>query len=220
MRNFFGEICLFIIVAHSLNEILDKVAPLFNKYGIRSISMDEVASWLGISKKTLYQYFRDKEDMMARVMDHTLKARNEEIQDLLGQPADAISQLIRIHGLVIEFVKNFSAIIEYDLKKYYPAIYEQTHLRYVQMLEELYIAHIRKGKSEGTYRSNIDEKVIAKVHIARVVDLPENRTITVDEYISGEFSRQLIEYHLRGLIDESKVELLNEHLNEWKLINH
>lgn len=176
--------------------------------------MDEIASSLGISKKTLYQYFRDKEDLTERVMDHTLNARKDEINRLLEEPADAISQLIHIHGLVIEFIKDFSAIIEYDLKKYYPAIYEQTHKQYVQLLEELYMTHIRKGKAEGTYRANLDEKIIAKVLISRVVDLPQNRTISVDEYISDEFSRQLVEYHLRGLIDEHKVDLLNQYLSE------
>lgn len=219
-RNLFCGFCLQKAVAHNLEIILNKVSLLVNKYGIRSITMDEMASSLGISKKTLYQHFRDKKDLIANVLNHTLKSKKEEIKRLLDEPADAISQLIQIHNLVIAFIKDFSIIIEYDLKKYYPGIYEQTHHDYIKLLEELYMAHIRKGKEEGTYRPNLDEKIIAKVHIARVVDLPQNCSISVDEYISDEFSQQLVEYHLRGLIDESKVGLLNEYLNEWKHINH
>src|ERR1700743_3969871 len=103
------------------DRILMKAADLFCRYGIRTITMDEIASQLGISKKTIYQFFTDKDDMVSAVIAQEIQ-RNEMDCNLFRQQAsDAVHQVFLALESLEEMLKYTNPLMLYDLDKHHPA---------------------------------------------------------------------------------------------------
>ena len=119
-----------------MKEILDQISVLFLNYGIRSITMDDISSELGISKRTLYQFVENKRDLIHRVIIHEFHKRSSEVEDLLKINFNAIEQLMEIQKLIIHFIKKYSSTIAFDLKKFYPDIFKEVYKKYIKLLDK------------------------------------------------------------------------------------
>ncbi len=108
-----------------LKNILLKVSDLYTKYGIKSITMDDVATELGISKKTLYQYVTDKDDLVGKFIDNEIALRQEEICKCFQAGFNAIEELFEISKFMNKLMKDQNPATEHDLKKYYPHHYQK-----------------------------------------------------------------------------------------------
>ncbi len=197
-----------------MTDKFDKISVLFINYGIRSITMNEIASDLGISKKTLYQFVKNKEDLIRQVIHHEFHKKSSEVETLLKHDLNAVEQLIEIQKLIIRSVKKYSSTIEFDLKKYYPGIFKELNVKYVKLLEDLFIHNIQKGKKEGLYRMDLNESIVAKVHTSRILFIPQSKLISIDDYSSKEYMHEMINYHLRALLNKKSLSLLDKYIFE------
>ena len=102
-----------------------KAAELFMRYGIRSITMDEIAAQLGISKKTIYQFYTDKDDMVAAVIDQEILRNEAECMEAKDQAADAIHQVFLALEFLEEMLKSANPLILYDLEKHHPRSFKK-----------------------------------------------------------------------------------------------
>src|SRR5665811_2127221 len=109
-----------------LKNILLKVRELYMKYGIKSITMDDVARELGISKKTLYQYVTDKDDLVRKFVDYEIDQKQDEVIRCFNIRFNAIEELFEISFFMNKMMRNQNPATEYDLKKYYPNHYQKT----------------------------------------------------------------------------------------------
>lgn len=202
-----------------LKSILEKVNDLYQKYGIKSVTMDDVARELGISKKTLYQHVKDKQDLVEQALQlDGLKKAGILKQIMHDSSLNAIEQVIEIYDYIHNAIINkYSATIEYDLKKYYPDFFTRmVQMKREHMFENM-MANMEKGKKEGLYRSDLNEKVLATLHVMRVESILSN-----DYYLSSEirpidFFKELFDYHLRGIATEKGIkefEKLKHKLNK------
>lgn len=199
-----------------LKEILEQIAILYTKYGIKSNTMDDVAKELGISKKTLYQSFKDKDELVNKVIDFIFLKKQNEILKVGNNCQNAIEEMYQIHQHVVAMLKEHSNVMMNDLRKYYYEKHVSIINKYKQLLEDLIVRNIEKGKDEGLYRLSINSRIIAKSHVAMIMNMPDNYVISIDEYTSKTFSDELFEYHLRGLIDEKSTEISNKLLKNIK----
>jgi len=103
--------------------IIDEVKGLFKRYGIKSVSMDDIAVSLGMSKKTLYQYFPEKESLIERVVESELANKKQKFEHYLKNNKNAIEEAFNINRFINDVYKDHIPAMIYDLKKYYPAIY-------------------------------------------------------------------------------------------------
>ena len=108
-----------------LENILVKVGELYHKYGIKSVTMDDVARELGISKKTLYLHVENKNDLVSKVMDYFLDYKDTEFLKILSKKQNAIEELLEVGIYIIKAFRDFNPSTEYDLKKYYPVVYSK-----------------------------------------------------------------------------------------------
>ena len=108
-----------------LNNLLEKVSSLYNRYGIRSITMDDVSRELGISKKTLYKFVSDKSDLVEKVMLFELSYKRPNPGDL--KKRNAIEDLFWVNKMINQTIKDTNPSKEFDLQKYYPAINKNIH---------------------------------------------------------------------------------------------
>src|SRR5688572_17265720 len=101
------------------NRILECAKELFLKYGIRSISMDDIAHHLAISKKTIYQHFSDKDDIITSAMRESTNEKKDILLSLRKDAADAIDMMIKIHQYIQKNFNETTAALLYDLQKYH-----------------------------------------------------------------------------------------------------
>jgi len=193
-------------------EIVKKVSVLYNKYGIKSITMDDVSRELGISKKTLHEHFSDKTELVLKVIEFIGQEREEQFCQYKKQAGNALEELLNIYRFYLQMMKEINPSFEFDLKKYYPEIYSRLkQMRRNKMLEAT-LENLKKGKKEGLYRNELREKIITRLQLLRVESLSDTDLFTQDELYSREFVEEMFFYHLYGILSAKGITYLNEHL--------
>ena len=148
--------------------ILDGALELFYKHGLKSITMDDIAKHLGMSKKTIYRFFRDKEEMVLKCCDRDLHARDCMLRGITEQSTDAIGELMEMMKFTAEMFSKMSPNLFYDMQKYHPEawrLFRDFKLKHILRTVE---DNLRKGISQGLYRKDINIPVIARLRIEEV----------------------------------------------------
>ena len=204
---------------NELKNILLKVRELYVKYGIKSITMDDVASELSISKKTLYQYVTDKDDLVGKFIDFEIEIRQEEICKCFNFGFNAIEELFEISVFMNKLMREQNPATEHDLKKYYPHHYQKTVKTRRDRMYTYILLNLQKGKEEGLYRPDLDEEVIAKLYLSRSENIHFNELFTVEEFTSLKLFVELLAYHVRGIATEKGIIVLENKLKELEIGN-
>ena len=104
--------------------ILVESEQLFFRYGVKSITMDEIATHLGISKKTIYQFYKDKKELVLKVIENRLFHQEKEIAEIATKASDSIQEIILTSEWLQEFFKNLNPYLMMEIQKYYPKAYQ------------------------------------------------------------------------------------------------
>jgi AcrR family transcriptional regulator len=197
-----------------LKNILQKVREMYMKYGIKSITMDDVARELSISKKTLYQYVTDKDDLVGKFIDNEILTRQAEICKCFGIGYNAIEELFEISIFMNKMMKDQNPATEYDLKKYYPLHYQKTVKARREGIYEYILLNLKKGIREGLYREEMNTETIAKLYLLRVEDSHINELFTKEEFASLRLFVEILTYHVRGIATEKGIIVLENKIKE------
>lgn len=184
------------------------------KYGIKSITMDDVARELGISKKTLYQYVTDKDDLVGKFVDNEIELRQEEIFKCFGIGFNAIEELFEISIFMNRLIREQNPATEYDLKKYYPQHYQKTLKARREGIYEYIHLNLKKGIKEGLYRKEMNKDIVAKLLLSRTEDSNINELFTKEEFASIKLFAELLTYHIRGIATEKGIVVLEKKIKE------
>lgn len=194
--------------------IVRKVFALYSKYGIKSITMDDIARELALSKKTLYQHFTDKNELVSAVFDFAEEHRMTCMGEVFGKKMNAIQETLAINQHVSKMMKDFNPAVDYDLKKHYPELYEKRRNAIVMNMYQKQKENIIKGKEEGLYRSEINPEYIARLFILRIVNFHEVPCFDMADFFKPEFFREIFVYHIRGLASEKGIKVLEKELKK------
>lgn len=193
-------------------QVIEKSAELFMRYGIRSVSMDDIARELGISKKTLYQQVENKSDLIRKIFMSRSTEEREEVRQMRHASRDAINELILVAKYMISRLRLVSPTSRYDLEKYYQDIHlelKELHMTFfVQFIQE----NLERGIEEGLYRTNIEVAVIAKLFVSMAVKLGHNEYFSIREYQLEMLVQQLFLYHIHGVASEQGLEQVAHYL--------
>lgn len=191
-----------------LNYILEKVLALFKRYGNRSVTMDDIARELGMSKKTLYQEFKDKDDLINRVIDYDMEQSKGFLEGVRQSDSNAVQELFIVNRRMHSVRTLYSPTFYFDLKRYYPEIYQRWIQDKRSNMYTVITENLRKGKQEGIYRADIDEHIIGRLHLARFEMLEANDIIEEHERLSKDFIQEVFIYHLHGICNEQGLKLI------------
>lgn len=194
--------------------ISEKIGKLFKKYGFKSITMDEVASTLGMSKKTLYQIIPDKSRLVALVLNDEYKKYETKLNLIQEQNKDAIHGFIRLNELLYEFLLDFSPVTIYDLERFEPIFYEKIKKQYVSIFLQAIRDNLKQGKKEQLYRKELDIDVISKLHLARIEQVPNSKIFSKEEFTSHEFVKEICMYHLHGVLNKKGMKQVEKYEHE------
>jgi AcrR family transcriptional regulator len=183
-----------------VNQILEKVRKLYHRYGIKSVTMDDVASHLGISKKTLYEYFKDKEDLVKQVLLQEQEQINEIFKEIIQKKLNAVEELFEVYKMINGMFQEYNPSMEYDIRKYYPDIFNWVkEIRRKRMYTTAF-NNMLKGKREGLYRKDLNASVIARLHVSRTEALITNDIFSMEELTSFKVFQEIFIYNLQGIL--------------------
>ncbi|MBN1990734.1 MAG: TetR/AcrR family transcriptional regulator [Bacteroidales bacterium] len=198
--------------------IVHKVCDLYHKYGIKSVTMSDIANYLGMSKKTLYTFFKDKEDLVDHYVECDIEMFNNEFESIFAKNFDAIDELFAINRMVQGKIQGLAHAVLFDLKKYYPKQYRRFADYRRQRVMANVRANIKKGKAAGLYRAEIDEELMCKLHVVRLEGMLTSEVFTLDDFTSDEAFFNIMLYHVRGVATEQGIRALEEKRKEkWNI---
>lgn len=201
-------------IMDQFNSILNTSEELFFRVGIKSITMDDIARELGISKKTLYIHVDNKKDLVEKVMQRYIENEALFAQEIKQDALNAIDIIVEIIKHVHKSISNLPHSAIYDLQKYYPKSWKLFIDFKNEFIFNMMIKIIHKGKTEGHFRKNINERLIAKFYVI-AIDGTLNPLNFQDENIQfKDIYLEYIIYHLHGLVStEGKKYLKTINLN-------
>jgi len=183
--------------------ILEQVRRLYYRYGIKSVTMDDVAKHLCISKKTLYEYFTDKEDLVRNIVLLDYSNRNIFFQEIKNRDLNAIEELFEIYKMINTIFRDYNASMEYDIHKYYPELYSKVkEIRRKKIYDTMY-NNMNKGKKEGLYRKELNSKIIARLLVFKVENMYDTDIFKMEELLSVKVFNEIFVYHLHGILNAS-----------------
>jgi AcrR family transcriptional regulator len=195
-------------------QILNKVHVLYNKYGIKSVTMDDVARELGMSKKTLYHFVKDKNELVEKVIGLEFSSRAAEMNKIWKLRLNAIEELFEVNRLINMMLKRVNPAMEYDLMKYYPDLHAEICKERKRRMFESMRKNIIKGKNEGLYRKELNEDIISKLYVSRVERVFHEDVQTINDFTSEDFISEVFIYHIRGIANKKGIAFLEENKNE------
>lgn len=198
------------------HEILEKVGEMYHQYGIRSVTMNDVVHEMGISKKTLYQYFSDKNELVKAVMDAVFEKRHAEMLSLIAGRENAIDEMLGYYALQNKMIRDHKPTVMYDLRKYYPEIFEKVTERKRKHLYNSVLQNLTRGKTEGLYREDLNEDIIARLNLMRVESIMTSGIFSRDEIVNPAFFREVFLFHMYGIINDQGKEFLNKNIDKLK----
>lgn len=184
-----------------IDKILDASEDAFNRYGIKSVSMDNVAAMLGVSKKTLYLHVSSKEELVKKVLERKLKAVSECVCKPSVKTNALEEVMMSVTNLILEMRRSNPALL-FDLKKYYPSIYK-IYLEFRgNMIMENFSMNLRKGIEEGLYRKELNVNIISHLYFTMIEAISDPDFAEDHEMSFEEKYKEVIFYHLHGICSE------------------
>ena len=196
--------------------ILEQVSKLYGRYGIKSVTMDDVARHLCISKKTLYEHFKDKEDLVRSILFLEHGIQNKMHNEILARDLNAVEELLEVYNLIHTRFRDYNPSMEYDVRKYYPDLHINIREVRRKNMFESFLNNMNKGKKEGLYRKELNTRIIAKLHVFRVENLYENDLFSIEELISFHVFHELFVYHLHGILSAKGLTFFKKNFKKFK----
>jgi TetR/AcrR family transcriptional regulator, cholesterol catabolism regulator len=180
--------------------ILEQVGKLYQRYGIKSVTMDDVAKHLVISKKTLYEHFSDKEDLVKNVLMLEHEHRCVFFNAIDDSKLNAIEEFFEVYKMLNSMFQEYNPSMEYDVRKYYPDLFLKVkEIRRKRMFDSVF-SNLNKGKKEGLYRKELNSKIIAKLHVFRTESFFDNDMFSQEELTSFKMFHEIFIYHIQGIL--------------------
>jgi AcrR family transcriptional regulator len=195
-------------------KIISKASDMFLKLGFKSITMDDIAGEMCISKKTIYKYFCNKEILIEETTEAIHKEIHEIIDNIIIKNHNAIQENFEIRKMFKEMFKSSDNSPIYQLRKHYPEIYDKVMQREISECNSLFQQNIEKGIEQGLYRKNINIQSYTKFYYSLVFSIKES---TSSEQESQKIELEILEYHTRAMATPEGLIELEKNLSNLTL---
>lgn len=192
------------------NKIIEKAAEMYLTLGFKSVTMDDIASEMGISKKTIYHHFENKNDLVEAVTLYLFETISCGIDEIMTLDKNPIEELFVIKDFVMKNLKNESVSPIYQLQKYYPQIHKTLMSRQFAKMGDCVIDNLKKGINQGLFRDDINLELIVRFYFAGMTSIKDAELFNPIQFDTKEVQETYLEYHLRGITTEKGLTILKQ----------
>lgn len=194
------------------NQVIKKAEDLFLRYGLKSVTMDDIARKLGMSKKTLYQYVDNKTDLISKIMLAHIEEEKAMMEEVRSNSGDAIEEMLKVARYAVQQLRKLSPTLVYDLQKYYGDIWlllQKLHRGHGQLMIR---ENIKRGIQQGVYRPDVNADILAKMYVMSTFSLVDEELFPLKDYNKEKLFVEFIKYHINGIASEKGLELYKKHV--------
>ncbi|QWX83826.1 TetR/AcrR family transcriptional regulator [Cellulophaga sp. HaHaR_3_176] len=194
-------------------KILTKASEMFLNLGFKSVTMDDLANELGISKKTIYTHFENKTKLVEESSLYLLKYISNGIDCIIETDRNPIEELYEIKKFVMKHLNDEQSSPQYQLQKYYPKVYATIKSKQYDVMQECVVSNIKKGIEIGIYRENINIEFISRIYFSGVTSIKDYKLFPIKLFPVKQLQDDFLEYHLRGITTPDGRKILNTLIN-------
>ncbi len=191
-------------------KILKTAGDLFLKYGFKSVTMDDIANEMAISKKTIYQHFKNKTKLIETTTKHVFIKISEGIDCICALGKNPIEEIYEIKKLIMEHLKGEKTSPQYQLQKYYPKIYNSLKTMQFDMMCDCVTENLERGIKQGLYRPTINIPFVTRIYFSGVVSVKDKDLFPEELFSANELLDYYLEYHIRGIVTKKGLTTLNQ----------
>jgi len=197
-------------------KIIMKSEELFLTLGFKNVTMDDIATGLGISKKTIYTHFSNKTELVSAVTFSVLEYIYKGIEQIKKNAVNPIEELYDTKLFLINFLKKERVSAQYQLKKYYPKIFDQLQVKKFQKMHSSVENSLKKGVELQLFRPEIDTAFISRVYFVGMTGIRDTSVFSESMFDKNYLMESYLEYHLRAIVTENGLKLLNNYVKKNK----
>jgi AcrR family transcriptional regulator len=194
--------------------IIGQTHDLFMRYGIRSVSMDDIAYHLAISKKTIYQYYEDKDALVEEVLDIELKRNYEDCENNKKHKLNSIHEFFLSMDTMKEMFKQLNPTIIHDIQKYHPKCFKKLNQHKNDFFYNIIKDNLELGVKEGLYRPEINIDVLTKFHLETFFITTNSEIFPITKYNITLVSQEILENFLYGISTTKGIEKIEQYKQE------
>jgi AcrR family transcriptional regulator len=196
--------------------ILEEAEKLFMKYGTKSITMDDVAKQLGMSKKTIYANFKDKDELVTNLVIKMMHKDECNMEERTKLSENAVDEIFLMMDFLKQMLSNINPIIFYDLQKYHNKAYKIMMDFHQNHIYDHVKICLERGISENVFREDINTEILSQARVAQINWIFESDLIRSGKYSLYEVIQELTTHFLFGICTLSGHILINNYTNKVK----
>jgi AcrR family transcriptional regulator len=197
-----------------MEKILSTCAEMFLTLGFKSVTMDDIAQKLGISKKTLYTHFPNKETLVNACVFYFFDYVTAEIRKITEKTSTPIEELYEIKLFMMQLIKNEKISPQFQLKKFYPEIFKALQEKQMAFMVERMSNSLEKGVALGLFRSSLNIPFVARLYFNGMMGIKDQRLFPAELFQHSQLMADYLEYHLRAICTEKGIAIYNTIENE------
>lgn len=194
-------------------KIIHKAAELFINLGFKSVTMDDLANEMGISKKTIYSHFRNKTELVEETTMTMCDIITSGIDNIVSHQKNPIEELYEIKKFVMVHLKDEKSSPVYQLQKYYPKIHTALKQKQYECMHDCVSDNVRRGMEMGIYRDNLNVEFVSRIYFSGVTSIKDNSLFPTEIFSKVQILDYYLEYHLRGIVTPKGRKILNSIIN-------
>jgi predicted transcriptional regulator len=200
-----------VTFAPSMKEkIIQKAAEMFITLGFKSVTMDDIANEMAISKKTIYAHFKNKTALVREVTVSVFETISCGIDCICDLQKNPIEELYEIKKLVMLHLKNEHSSPQYQLQKYYPEIHDDLKAKHYEKMSDCTLRNLKRGVEMGLYRENLNIDFVSRIYFIGVNGIKDDAIFPTDKFQKVQLMEDYLEYHLRGIVTKDGLQTLNK----------
>ena len=199
-----------------LSTILDAAEELFKRYGTRSVTMNDVAKSLGISKKTLYQQIENKDDLVLKIAHRHTQRETGYICKKIELAENALAEMLQIVLHVQQTIETINPALLFDLQRFHRTAWKHFEAHQKDFIVTTIKANLLRGMAEGLYRANLRVDFISKIYIASIPIFNDHDFFPLDDFPRAELHFEWINYHVHGIVSPQGLVIWEDYLQNIK----
>lgn len=186
---------------------------MFLNLGFKSVTMDDLANEMGISKKTIYAHYQNKTQLVEESTMHLFWNISYGIDHICTLQKNPIEELYDIKKFVLQHLKDEKSSPQYQLQKYYPKIHTTLREKQYEVMQDCVVDNVRRGIEQGIYRDNLNVDFVARIYFSGVTSIKDYKLFPPYEFPIIQLQDYFLEYHLRGIVTPKGRKVLNSIIN-------
>jgi AcrR family transcriptional regulator len=196
-------------------KILESATEMFLTYGFKSVTMDDIAEKMSISKKTIYTHFNNKTKLVEETTFGMFECISTGIDKICELNNNPIEELFQIKKFILEHLKDEKSSPIHQLQKFYPKIHSNLTRKQFDIMQGCVVANLERGVLNGIFRKEINIQFITRVYFKGMVGIKDAETFPTEMFSMNYLLENYLEYHVRGIATEKGIQTLEKIQNQY-----